>query len=303
MLDGVKQTSITGSSAISRMQPAPAPSRPVPNTPPPTLSPAPQERLNIQSLPAGSSQPSVSLTPAQALPAKPEEAFETLVKNGQHEQAAALLWELSQAKAPGPRADFAHLLKQAGAKTTLAFLQKSGFIKESGVFPFDMGKLSQLKAAEVESLIANLQQSRSHQGQYKEVIAALQAKGATALANAGEQDAFVRKVLNNGKAGVAVLKGLSDQIKAAPRYTAELDKAVAVIARKMPDKDLKEFFKRVEYYQAGTEGYAETDPAKLKHFSQNTLQAFYDNLNEGDWRKFLNFPQRELVSDLRDLLR
>jgi hypothetical protein len=299
MLDGIKQTQPTAAPAASRVQ-APAPPPPMPVPPSAPAPSPPQEQVQLRHLPAGSSASSLTFPTTDRSQATPEARFEALKQAGKSEEAGALLRQYAHATAPADRAEFANLLKKAGANASLAYLRQEGFIKEAGVFPFDFNKLSQLKAAEVVDLISNLENARPR-GQHKAVIAALEAKGATGLSNASEKGAFVRKLLITGK-GVETLKGLSDQIKAAPRYTGDLDKAVAVIARKMPDKELKDFFKAVDYYQTGTEGYAETDPTKLKHFSKETIQAFHTNLDEGNWSKYFNFPQRELLSDLKDLL-
>lgn len=302
MLDGIKQTQPMAAPATSRVRP-PAPPPPMP-APPSTPAPSPhQEQVQLRHLPAGSSASSLTFPTTDRSQATPEARFGALKQAGKSEEAAALLRQYAHATAPSERAEFANLLKQAGPDASLAYLRQEGFIKEAGVFPFDFNKLSHLKAAEVAGLVANFQDARPR-GQHKAVIAALEAKGATGLNNASEKAAFVRKLLVTGR-GVEALKGLSEQIKAAPRYTAELDKAVGEIAGKMSDKDLITFLKAVDYYQTGTEGYGETFPDKLKHFSHSTLAAFHANLNQGDWGKWLehfNLPQRELVSDLKDLL-
>lgn len=302
MLDGIKQTQPTAAPAASRVQ-APAPPPPMPVPPSAPAPSPPQEQVQLRHLPAGSSASSLTFPTTDRSQATPEARFEALKQAGKSEEAGALLRQYAHATAPADRAEFANLLKKAGANASLAYLRQEGFIKEAGVFPFDFNKLSHLKAAEVVALVTNLQNARPP-GQHKAVIAALEAKGATGLSNASEKAAFVRKILVTGRA-VETLKGLSNQIKAAPRYTAELNKAVGEIAGKMSDKELITFLKAVDYYQTGAEGYGETFPDKLKHFSQSTIAAFHANLNQGDWGKFLqhfNLTQRELVSDLKDLL-
>lgn len=307
MLDGIKQPPTPGTPPriAPAAAPAPAASRPSLAAPPPIAqAPAPpQEAVHLRALPAGSSAAAVKLPPSAPVQQTPEARLAQFCQAGKVEEAGAVLRQYSRSASPAERAEFAALLKKADAKASLAYLRQEGFIKEAGVFPFDFGKLSHLKAAEVTSLIGTLSEAQP-KGQHKDVIAALSAKGATGLNNESEKAAFVRKVLVTGR-GTETLKNLSEQIKAAPRYTQELDKAVGSIAAKMSDKDLKTFLKATEYYQTGTEGYGETNPDKLKHFSKDTLASFYSNLNQGDWGdfwKYLNLPQRELVSDLKDLL-
>ncbi len=235
------------------------------------------------------------LDPAYAGP------FEQLQARGESKGAAKLLVVLYRAL-PAKEGQFSGLLKRADDQTTREFLLQTGFLKEAGVFPFDLSQLRTLTAADIHTIISNLK-SKVMFTDNSELIKALRARGVT-LPEPGQSEDFLLGLASAGLDKRDLMINLSNHMKKAPRYTQGLDRVIRQLARDLSDDDLKGFLRDIGYYIAGYNSYDETYPRHIAHFSKETIQTFHDNLDDGDWGvfAFLNFTQRDLVSDLKRVL-